>query len=86
MSYHYVTERPVVFTEEGQVMLIKIRDKAKALHEKAGAFTVQKLIAEIGGDSWHMLACIDRLAEIGDIAKVADGRWSQDAIYKWIGE
>ena len=37
MSYDYAVERPKLFTEEGQVLFLAIRDQAKKLVEYAGA-------------------------------------------------
>ena len=70
MYYSYEKERETTFTEDGQVMLLKIRDNAFRLIELSGAATVERIIQGVGGDSWHMLACVDRLAEIGDLKEV----------------
>lgn len=72
MSYEYATERPFVFTEEGQVMFLAIRDKAQHLCELAGAVNVEKLMC-VSGCSWSMLACVDRLIELGEFKYVNDG-------------
>lgn len=70
MSYSYATQRPNVFTEDGQIMFLKIRDQAKALIAKAGAATSEKIMSGCTGDTWNMLACIDRLVELGEILEV----------------
>lgn len=70
MSYDYATQKPHIFTEEGQVMFLKIRDTAKALIAKAGVARFDKMIAGCTGDSWDMLACADRLVEIGEIHEI----------------
>lgn len=70
MSYRYATERPKVFTEDGQVMFLKIRDAAKALIASSGAATCEKIISGCTGDSWQMLACVDRLVELKEILEV----------------
>jgi hypothetical protein len=70
MSYDYQTERPFVFTEDGQVMFLKIRDTAKSLLEKSGAVSCGRLIAGLTGDSWGMLACVDRLVELRELREV----------------
>jgi hypothetical protein len=70
MSYDYTTERPVIFTDEGVRLLFKIRDRARDLLAKAGAFREQEVISGCGGDSWHMLACVDYLVERGEIQRV----------------
>lgn len=70
MAYDYATQRPNVFTEDGTTMLLKIRDQTKALIAKAGVARSDKMMAGCTGDSWDMLACIDRLVEMGDIHEI----------------
>ena len=69
MSYSYQEQRANVFTEDGQVMFLRIRDEAKRLLEESGAVTCGKLMVG-SGDSWVMLACIDRLVELGELRRV----------------
>jgi|HubBroStandDraft_5_1064220.scaffolds.fasta_scaffold406307_2 hypothetical protein len=73
MSYDYTKQREVVFTESGLIMLFKIRDKARALLETAGAFREQGIHMGCSGDSWDMLACVDYLVERGEIRRVVGG-------------
>lgn len=70
MSYHYTAERPKVFTEDGQVMFLKVRDKAKDLLAKSGAASCEKLIGGLTGESWTMLACVDRLVELKELVEI----------------
>lgn len=70
MPYDYLTERPKVFTEDGQVTFLKIRDNAKRLIAEGGAARCQELMAGVGGDSWTMLACVDRLVELGELHEI----------------
>lgn len=67
MGYDYKSERPYVFTEKGQVLFLAIRDKVRDLTGLAGSCTIEKAISGQSGDSWQMLACVDRLAELGEI-------------------
>lgn len=74
--YNYQTERPKLFTEEGQIMFMKIRDKAHKLLKEAGAFSAGHVTGAGGsGDSWTMIACIDRLVELGEIIELTDDSW-----------
>jgi hypothetical protein len=66
MSYSYLTEKPALFTEEGSVMFTRIRDKALSLLSTAGAFQMGKVMVG-GGDLWTMLACVDRMVELGEL-------------------
>lgn len=72
MSYDYRQERPFVFTEDGQLMLLRVRDKAFELFKIAGAARLDCLIRGLAGDTWSMLACVDRLVEIGDMREITD--------------
>jgi hypothetical protein len=68
MGYSYQVERPNLFTEDGQVMFTKVRDWVNAAMENCGAASVQTIVDNAGsGDSWTMLACIDRLVETKEI-------------------
>jgi hypothetical protein len=68
--YDYKTQRPYVFTEEGQIAFLKIRDNANILLKKAGAVRCQELMMVGTYDTWDMLACIDRLVEIRELLEV----------------
>lgn len=71
--YAYQTERPKLFTEDGQVLFLKIRDRAQQLLREAGAFRAQECWKEIGvGDSWMFIACLDRLVELREIRELPD--------------
>lgn len=83
MSYSYQTERPWIFTEEGQGCLLKARDKAFALLKSAGAFCgVNALHGVNTGDTFHMMAILDRLVELGDIVEISSGNvWGQHRVF-----
>ena len=67
--YDYKVQRAEIFTEEGQVKFIAIRDKCHELLRLSGAVMMEKLL--IGsGHTWTMLACVDRLVELGEIREL----------------
>lgn len=72
--YVYEELKPSLFTERGSVRFMAIRDKAKKLISESGAARLQEIISGSGGDSWEMLACVDRLVELGEIREVTDKR------------
>jgi len=74
MSYNYQTERPYVFTEEGQKTFLKIRDKANELLKSAGAFNMHSVIRECTGLNWSHMACVDRLVELEEIREIDRGQ------------
>ncbi len=69
MSYSYREQRNFVFTEDGQKDFLKIRDMAKDLLQKSGAVMSEKLMC-VTGNTWDMLACIDRLVELGELVEI----------------
>lgn len=86
MSYSYATERKEVFTESGQAMFLLIRDTARRLIDKSGAVTMEKLMVGTGS-SWTMMACVHRLAELGELESIWDNGAGQDQVFiagpKW---
>ncbi len=70
MSYNYAIERPFIFTEEGQVKFLEIRDRAVKLLRQTGAIQCGHLINGSSGDSWSLLACVDRLVELKELIEV----------------
>lgn len=82
MSYSYATERPWLFTEEGQTALIKARDNALAMLEEAGAFKGLAPLRDVNVPStWQMLAILDRMVEMGDIREVTTNVWGQRRVF-----
>jgi hypothetical protein len=81
MSYDYQTERPKLFTEEGQIMFLKVRDNAKRLLLEAGAFRSMEVLRVVTGDSWTQMACIDRLVELKEIVEIQRSCWAQYKVY-----
>ena len=83
MSYCYEEERANLFTEDGVEMLTAIRDKARELLRKAGAFSAGHAMESVAGSSWTMLAALDYLVEKGEIVRVTDkhATWGQHQIF-----
>ena len=82
MGYSYEDERERLFTESGQRMFLSIRDNANRLLNSAGAFTAEKAWSGETGDTWQMLACIDRLVELGELREVVrSGCWAQHRVF-----
>ena len=71
--YNYENEKKDLFTESGQVIFLKIRDKVKLFLDTSGSFRIKEVINGCSGSSWKMLACIDRLVELGEIREVTSG-------------
>lgn len=74
MSYSYEAEKKIVFTDEGQRQFLRIRDFCQRQLKEAGAVQAGKAMSawDGGGDSWEMMACVDRLVELGELREVTD--------------
>lgn len=70
MNYDYSTERNKIFTDKGQREFLKVRDRAHKLLEEAGAFMMFSALRDISGDTWTMMAYVDRLVELGEIKEI----------------
>jgi len=57
-------------------MFLAIRDKTHRLLKLAGAVRMEEAISgcgQSGSCSWDMLACVDRLVELGEIWEITNG-------------
>ncbi len=81
MSYEYEKERETLFTDEGQKKFLAVRDRVDALLIKSGAVMLEKAVQNIGGDSWMLLACIDRLVELKEIREIPTDGATQYKVY-----
>lgn len=81
MPYSYIEEKPKIFTEQGQIKFLAVRDKAKHLLKESGAVKMYPLLNCISGDSWEAMAYVDRLVELGEIREVTAGTAAQDRVF-----
>lgn len=82
--YNYTTERPNLFTESGQEMFIAIRDCVHAGLKTCGAIRLQEATAAArSGSSGTMIACLDRLVELGEIREITPkgAVWGQHRVF-----
>lgn len=85
--YDYEKMKPSLYTEKGLSMLVAIRDRARHLSNLAGAFSCGAAIRDESGDSFLMLACIDRLVETGEIRELTGpSTWAQHRVFVWEGK
>ena len=80
MNYKYITEKPNIFLEENQALFLKMRDNIFKMLDNTGAFKVSHALTE-SGDSFLMLAIIDRLQELLEIKLVYSGESIQENVY-----
>lgn len=69
--YRYEEVRNLLFCDEGQRMFLRVRDRVRNQLSLAGAVRMEEATSNVGGgDSWTMLACVDRLVELGEIREI----------------
>ena len=73
MSYNYKAQKPALLTDEGQRAFLAVRDNVQRLLKLAGAVRVGEAInCERGpSDSWELLACFDRMVELGELREIS---------------
>lgn len=81
--YKYEDQKQKLFTDDGQRLFLLVRDKANKKLDTSGAALMGSLIREFSGDSWTLLACIDRMAEIGELIEIPNptSKMGQDRIF-----
>ena len=72
--YNYQTEKPKIFTEQGQETFLKIRDNVQKCIKQSGAVMMRNATMGVTGDSWLHLACVDRLVELKEIKELPIGK------------
>ena len=82
MAYNYEEIKPKLFIEAHQRLFLEIRDTVHRHLSEAGIAKMGFILNGISGDSWVMMACVDRLVELGEIQEVFHGDCSgQDRIF-----
>lgn len=76
--YEYEVEKPKILTDEGQRAFLRTRDHVNNCLKLSGAVSMGKAMSPPGsgvsmGDSWGMMACVDRLVELGEIREINYG-------------
>lgn len=80
--YKYAEIRPILFTDDGQRLFLKVRDNTQRLLKEGGAARCQEMAMGNSGSTWDMLACVDRLVELGEIREIVDeGAAAQHRIF-----
>ena len=82
MEYDYEKEKSKIFLEENQEMFLKIRDNISSLIASSGACKLGNAISGCTGDTFTMIACVDRILEIDNYREIDYGKCSgQDRIF-----
>ena len=87
MSYNYEEIKPSLFIEANQRLFLEVRDKVHKFLKETGVAKMGFIIQGLCGDSWVMIACVDRLVELGEIREIIHGDCAgQDRIFVENGE
>lgn len=79
--YDYLEERPKILTDKGQRTFLKIRDNVYNLLKLSGAVRMGNALSE-PGDGWFLMACVDRLVELGELKELTGPEVSgQDRVF-----
>jgi len=57
------------------------KDNVKELLSTSGAFKMSYAWEGCSGDAWTLMACVDRLVEIGDIMEIRRKSSGQDRLF-----
>lgn len=76
--YSYEEQKAWLFTDEGSRAFTRIRDVFLNMAHETGAARAGMIFeaARCGpsGDSWQIMAILDRMVELGDVRYVEDGK------------
>lgn len=80
--YNYEHIKPRLFTEEMQNTFLRIRDRIHELLDESGAARMGSILKGSSGEGWDLIACVDRLVELGEIKEIDYGMCTgQDRIF-----
>jgi hypothetical protein len=68
--YRYEDLKKDLLTDDGQKKFLEVRDRVRKLIEQSGAVRLAEAIRGSTGDSWTLLACVDRLVELREILEI----------------
>lgn len=89
--YSYGAQKEELFTDEGQRAFLRTRDHVRKCLQLSGAVTMGNAMSPPGsgismGTSWGMMACVDRLVELGEIREINYGECAgQHRIFVKVG-
>lgn len=70
MCYDYLNQKAVLFTDDGSRLFLKVRDKVHHHLKEGGAFKMDATFSIGAASHWDLLACVDRLVELGEIREI----------------
>jgi len=81
--YTYAKYKKWAVSEDGQRQFLSIRDRVNLAIKDNGCITMDHAIKGESGLNFEMLACVDRLVELGEILEVKNpySEYSQHRIF-----
>jgi hypothetical protein len=80
-NYNYEDIRQELFSEEGVELLMQVRDHSGKLLFQAGAYTFEKVMRTVNGDTWLKMAALDYMVERKEIRQVYDPSNTMNRVY-----
>lgn len=71
--YKYEDLKDKVSSLEGLTLFFQVKEIVDNFLKLTSAFQMRSVLAKISGDSWLIMACVDRLKELGHIKELTDG-------------
>lgn len=83
MGYKYEEHKPKFKDDYELMTFLEIRCRVKEHIKWRGMVTMMDAINGSSGDAWFLMACVDKLVEIGEISEVKNDQESfgQDRIF-----
>lgn len=82
MSYKYEDEKRKLFTDEGSRQFHAMLKHCQAMLVESEAFTMAAAMRCPGiGDTWEMMACVDRMVELGEVREVPTKGAAQNRVF-----
>lgn len=69
-TYNYSDVRSSLFTDEGQRLFLKVRDGVDRKLTVSGAVRMEEAIRGVSGDSFEIMACLDRMVELSELVEL----------------
>lgn len=73
--YNYKDGKSQLFTEDGQVVFLQVRDTVQRLLKESGAIRMLEVMRCVSGaGDWMKMCCVDRLVEIKELRELSYGK------------
>lgn len=70
--YKYEDYKDKLLSIEGTEMFFNVKKRIDNFLSLSGAFKIENVITKMSGDSWLIMACVDRLVEIAYLKELTD--------------